>query len=573
VEEWRIIEIDEFSCIFFNLALDNFYEFFMKLFYFFIISFCVFSHGVISQTPTWQWAKSAGSTQLEYSEGIAVDVSGNIYTCGRFDSPTITFGSTVLTNAGQSSDIYLVKYDPFGNVLWAKSAGGLSFEYVKDLSVDGGGNVYVTGSFNSSTITFGNITLTNTGLTDLFIVKYNASGSVMWAKSASGNDSESGVSVDVDVAGNVLLTGIFSSSMVTFDTSALMNSSFSSTDLFVVKYDSSGNVIWARSAGSNDQEYSEAITTDLSGNVIVSGYFASSTMLFGSTLLTNINPGVYKVFIVKFDSVGNVVWAKSADGNGYNHAFGLATDSNENILVTGGYQNGSITFDNIVLANAGSANSFIVKYDPAGNIIWAKSEGGNNRDIANSIACEQNGNFFVGGWTSSSILTIGNTVLTNAGINDIWFAKYDPSGNVIWAKSVGSSGLEDCAGIAVSTIGEVYIVGWYDGPALHLGNTVLINYGGADIFTAKLDAITGLETSSDFSARISFYPNPTTGLLNISSPEVILNITAFNSLGQIVNEPVSGSKTALIQLDEPGIYNIRISTVEGIATKRVVVTK
>jgi hypothetical protein len=206
--------------------------------------------------------------------------------------------------------------------------------------------------------------------------------------------------------------------------------------------------------------------------------------------------------------------------------------------------------------------------------IWlvTKSEGGTFRDIANSIDCEQSGSFVVGGWTASSTLTIGTTVLTNEGSNDIWLAKYDSSGNVLWAKSAGISGLEDCGGIAISPKGDIYIAGWYDSSAIHLDNIILINYGGTDIFTAKLDVITGMETYDDFNTEIFISPNPTSGILNVSASVAIENIIAFNSLGQLIYELSPRARQTSIRLDEPGIYNIRISTAEGFVTKRVVVT-
>ncbi|MEK6616208.1 MAG: hypothetical protein AABZ32_08880, partial [Bacteroidota bacterium] len=115
-----------------------------------------------AQAPNYLWAKSAGGTSNDYATSVTADASGNIIAAGSFVSPTITFGSTTLTNAG-SVDMFFVKYDPSGNVLWAKSAGGTSYDEATSVTADASGNIIAAGLFVSPTITFGSTTLTNAG--------------------------------------------------------------------------------------------------------------------------------------------------------------------------------------------------------------------------------------------------------------------------------------------------------------------------------------------------------------------------------------------------------------------------
>ena len=135
-----------------------------------------------AQAPAWQWAKSAGGASGSTNgQSISTDASGNVFVTGDFNVASITFGTTTLTRAG-GADIFVVKYDASGNVLWAKSAGGTSSDYADGISTDASGNVLVTGSFASASITFGTTTLTNTlsNFPDIFVVKYDASGNVLW---------------------------------------------------------------------------------------------------------------------------------------------------------------------------------------------------------------------------------------------------------------------------------------------------------------------------------------------------------------------------------------------------------
>jgi hypothetical protein len=177
---------------------------------------------------------------------------------GGFSSSMITFGETTLTNTSTSvlpEDMFIVKYDPNGIALWAKSAGGISVNRGSGIATDGSGNVYVTGPFCLYPITFGTITLPNGGAWDMYIVKYDASGNVPWAKRAGGSKTEYGRGIATDRNGNVLVIGDFGSSTITFGTTTLNNTygtnTSNYTDMFIAKYDANGNVPWAKCAGGS----------------------------------------------------------------------------------------------------------------------------------------------------------------------------------------------------------------------------------------------------------------------------------------------------------------------------------
>ena len=176
-----------------------------------------------SKGPEWCYTKSAGGTNTDYANSVIVDANGNTYVVGYFSSSSITFGTTTLTNSG-SADMFIVKYDASGNMLWAKSAGGTSNDYAQSIAVDANGNTYVAGYFNSSSITFGSNTLTNAaGDYDMFVVKYDASGNVLWAKSAGGTSDDQANSITVDANGNIYVAGSFKSASITFGATTLTN--------------------------------------------------------------------------------------------------------------------------------------------------------------------------------------------------------------------------------------------------------------------------------------------------------------------------------------------------------------
>ncbi len=139
-----------------------------------------------------------------------------------------------------------------------------------------------------------------------------------WAKGAKSIGQDRGKSVTTDASGNVFITGTFQRPYIVFGTDTLFHGSIISgsgdTDMFLVKYDANGNVLWAKGVSTaNRSEDGNAVCTDASGNVFVTGFFEGASITFGSTTLTNAGSG-WDVFVVKYDGNGNVLWAKSGAG-------------------------------------------------------------------------------------------------------------------------------------------------------------------------------------------------------------------------------------------------------------------
>jgi hypothetical protein len=384
-----------------------------------IVALLFTSLSLFAQAPNWAWAKSAGGTGDENSMRISTDASGNVIVTGAFSSPTIKFGGTTLTNIGYNN-IYIVKYDPSGNVLWAKSAGGTGNDAGWGISTDNIGNIFITGTFSSPTITFGSTTLTNSGGgDDIFVVKYDPSGNVLWAKSEGGTNQDVVSEISTDISGNIIVIGAFASTSISFGSTILTNSgSVVTSDIFVVKYDPSGNILWAKSAGGTSNDGGWGISNDASGNIVVNGSFSSSTITFGATTLTN--KGDADIFVVKYDPSGNVLWAKS-EGGIYDeglYSSGNSTDAIGNIFITGEFTSPTVSFGSTTLTNSGSlatSDIYIVKYDPSGNVLWAKSAGEKMNDFGYDLSSDASGNVIITGGFASSSITFGATTLTKIG--------------------------------------------------------------------------------------------------------------------------------------------------------------
>ncbi len=535
----------------------------------------LFVGNCFGQTPNWVWGRQAMGTSSQEGLSVATDVSGNVYatgTLGISTGTTMIFDTTTLIDTGLN-DIFIVKYDSNGNRLWAKRIGGSGIEVANSIATDFHGNVYLAGYFASSTISFDTIILTNTGSDDIFLAKYDSNGNVLWAKSATGNNSDIGYSVTTDVQGNVYLGGMFYSPTITFDTITVTNTG--GWDMLIVKYDENGNPLWAKSANGNNTDVVYSIATDTSSNVYVTGYFASTTLVFGTYTLTNM--GGADIFIVKYDKNGNVIWGKSEGGSASEAGNSIATDET-GVYLTGYFNSPTIIFGSTTLTNSGSNDMYIAKYSQAGTVLWANSAGGNGIDNGYGVSTNTSGIYLTGGFKSSKIIFGLDTLLFPTGATDPMFLiKYDINGNVICASSLASGGDDVCA-VATDGFGNVYIAGDFEGAnTFIIGADILTESSGELFFIAKYNCNSTTVPVNELTnpESLSLYPNPANTSFTIESTNKIQSITVINVIGEVVStsSPNGNSKTTIdLTRVAKGIYFVQITdenkTVEN---KKIVV--
>ncbi|MCX6295102.1 MAG: T9SS type A sorting domain-containing protein [Bacteroidetes bacterium] len=478
---------------------------FKKLFFTIIIYlFTIVSTS--AQTPNYGWAERAGGISWDDGRSTCVDSNGNVIVVGRFDSPTITFGATTLVNAdntGNNSDMFLVKYDSYGNVLWAKSFGAAyGDELALSVSTDLSDNIIMTGWYGAGGLIVGSINFIASGGSnpDIVIVKFDSSGNIIWAKNAGSTGDDRATSVATDPAGNVLLTGTFKSPTINFGSTTLTNSGppYSTCDVFVAKYDPSGNVLWAKSAGGTKNDTPFAISSDPSGNLLVTGSFVSASITFGTTTFTKSDSTNGNIFVVKYNASGAVSWAKNAGGVKNDCGQSVCADASGNVLVTGFFRSVNINFgtDTLTNASANSPNIFLVKYDPFGNVLWAKfgggvggASGGIVGDFGQSVTADVNENVLLTGYFQSPVINFGSTSLNNAGFEDMFIVKYNPYGNIVWAQQIGGPYDEEGHSIVTDAGGNVLVTGMFDGTNIVFGSDTLVNASPlyeVDFFLTKL---------------------------------------------------------------------------------------
>jgi hypothetical protein len=369
-----------------------------------------------------QWFSVVDGASFDYGQSVATDPNGNVYFCGHYissSSITLSINPAVSlpSSIGSGYDAFLIKYNSTGTPQWAKSIRGSNSDFGERVATDPGGNIYLTGRYNStSAISIGNgLNLPITSGIDAFIIKYSTFGTPTWFKTINGSSSDYGTSVATDSNFYVYFCGYYNSTSTVSLGNGLSLPIPTGQDAFIVKYDEFGSALWFKTINGTGSDYGENLATDLSGNVYFCGqcYLSTSTISLGNglSLPANSDANGRDAFIVKYDSSGNALWFKMLDGSSEVYANGVATDSDGSVYLTGRYSSTSaISLGNSLSLPITSAyDVFIVKYDSTGNALQSNTISGTSNDYGTSVATDPNGNVYISGYyRSTSTVSLGN---------------------------------------------------------------------------------------------------------------------------------------------------------------------
>ena len=376
--------------------------------YFIFFALVFITRQAISQSPELDWVAGFGSASaFDSGNSVAVDAAGNVYTVGVF-SDTVDFnpGPPVFDIISVSvDDIFVSKFDSTGNFIWAKSFSASNYQSANCITVDDSDNIFICGDF-SGEMDFdpnaGNFNLVSNNQ-DAFILKLNSNGDFRWARKMGGNLYESVNSIKTDEEGNVYTTGFFTSAAADFDPGAgvfNLNNAANGADVFISKLDNNGDFIWAKRIGSSQEDNALSVFVDPFG-IYITGFFASTADFDpGPDTFSLTSHGFNDIFILKLNLAGDFAWTKTIGGSLYDHSFAIATDPQGNVYSAGLYSD-IVDFDPgsaIAYQTAVGGNDiFVAKFDGSGNFIWAASMGGESNEYANSIALDAVGNVYTTG--------------------------------------------------------------------------------------------------------------------------------------------------------------------------------
>jgi hypothetical protein len=452
------------------------------------------------------WAKRAGGTGPDDGTSIAVDRIGNAYVTGGFyDSATFGPGEaneTTMTSDGEN-DIFLAKYDRKGALLWARRAGGSDFDDARSVAIDDLGAVYLTGR-SGVTATFGPGEANETTFIPggFFLAKFDAhDGTLLWAKGADSTGPGRGITVEG--ANAVVVTGYFGGTTVfgpgEANETTLTSDGFD--DAFVARFDAAGGaLVWARRIGGEEESYGYGVAVDGAGNSYVTGDFIDSAVFGpGEANETTLSGTGLEIFIAKYASSGDLVWAKRAGGPSGDHGRGIVADAAGNSYVTGSFQQsvtfgpgegGSITLPGSTLGD----DAFVARYSSAGAPVWAKATSDGLEHQGRAIALDRVGDVHVTGIVlSSATFGGGEANETTLSGNDylVFVARYDgASGALQWVKGADGEAFKNDYGngVAVDDAGNTYVTGSFEDSVIFgagEADEVMLSGTGREAFVAR----------------------------------------------------------------------------------------
>lgn len=295
------------------------------------------------------WANQLGANGDDLGNAVSIDASGDLIVAGSFQS-LVDFDPSglvdTLTSSGQS-DIFVAKYHPNGNYVWAKKMGGSSDDLVTSMCIDAGSNIFTCGNFSGmadfdpSPFSY---TL-NSSNNDAFVAKLSAQGNFYWAKQIKNAGTSSGLinSVDTDMSGNLYAGGTFKGTcdFNPTTTSFTLSSAGSSDDIFILKLDPFGSFTWVKQIGSSASETANGIDVDATGNIYAIGSFlgnvdfdpSSSNHLLNSTSISKTD-----AYMLKLNSTGIFVWAVAIGSSENDVGNKIKVDAQGNVHSMGIFQ-------------------------------------------------------------------------------------------------------------------------------------------------------------------------------------------------------------------------------------------
>ena len=493
-----------------------------------------------SQIPTIQWQKSFGGSNNETAKSIVQTPDGGYISAGFSKSSD---GNAIINHG--DNDFWIVKMNASGTFQWQRSLGGSGDDQANSICTTSDGGYVVAGFTNS---TDGDITL-NKGYADYWIVKLNSQGNIVWQKTFGGTSQDIATSVKQTTDGGYIVAGYSSSS----NGDITGNHGLTTTDYWILKLDSSGNLQWQKSLGGSNSERAFEIQQTTDGGYIIAGDTYSSNS--GDVSTTTL--GIRDFWIVKIGNTGNILWEKRFGGSGEDNAYSIAQTSDSGYIVSG---NTTSTNGNIV-SNNGQGDFWIIKLDALGNLQWQNALGSVTYDQAYSVRQTHDGSYVAAGYLSSNTGVAEGEPLAST---QFWVVKLDNFGNLLWQKSYGGSGNEGAYSIIPTSDGGLALAG-YSNSNPDSGD-VTGNHGQLDFWIVKLSGSKESlgTTESNTPEKPQIYPNPAKDVLHINHIPKESTVTIFDVVGRkIFSKKYSQANTSIdTSLFANGMYILQINNAE-----------
>lgn len=511
------------------------------------------------------WVRQGNDLGNSRCYGIGSDGMGNLYAAGSAAPPTVIDTITLLGHG--ALDIFVAKFNRYGDVQWAITFGGTDDDEALDISTDLLGNSFVTGYFGFNAI-IGTDTFASPYYLNFFVCKINSAGVIQWVNrfdNPGGASAGKSASVN-DLGQHLAVTGFFRNNA---DLDSI-NISGNYEDVFTASLNPvDGSPLWIRTGGGAADDEGEGVKIDNQGNVACGGYYKQAAIFDNVTFSAG---GDKDAFLVNYSSAGMILWARVGTGPGSDAGYRVTRDRSGNVYAEGHYSNG-VNFDGNILTSNGGLDGYVNAYDPSGNLKWCIHGGspGNALEFFSGFTFDNYGYLWcVGGFDGAAVFDTFH-VTTQAA--DMVLCRIDTGGQLLNVLTYGSPGDDYGPGMAGLGFGVAYVpecfiavAAGFTGTA-NFGNISVTSGGGDDACVIHVDVTCTIGIPEDqYAHELSIFPNPANERLKIRLPQLDVvdgfNISICNMLGEkIFNEVGHVQETEInVQSLPPALYLLEVTT-------------
>ena len=387
------------------------------------------------------WEKSFGGSKIDIANSLQLTVDGGYIIAGTAESDDGDVGSNNDAEGYLGGDFWIIKLNNAGGLVWETNLGGSSDEAGNDIQQTADGGYIVVGMTDSNDQDISG----DTSAADVWIVKLDGSGNLVWETNYGGGSGDEANAVKQTVDGGYIVAGFTGSS------DGDVEDNNGGLDYWILKLDGNGALVWETSLGGSGFDIAKSIEQTSDGGYIVAGYSESHDGDVGG------NYGDKDYWIVKLDVAGNLAWETHLGGSLDDYAYDIHQTSDQGYIVAG-YSESS-DFD--VSDNYGNKDYWIVKLSTTGEITWEVNLGSSSVDVARAIRQTTDGGYIVAGSAGETDFDVSGSV--NGGFLDYWVVILDPEGELSWEISMG--GPENDYATAIQQTNDGYIVsGYVSGP-------------------------------------------------------------------------------------------------------------
>ncbi len=326
----------------------------------------------------------------------------------------------ISNKSNESYDFWVMKFSSDNTLLWQHTYGGSDNDRGTDIIATNDGGFALLGFSKSDDVNVSE----NAGAQDVWLIKLTQNGLVSWQKSFGYSGADIGTALLQTSDNGFLITGVLDVSASNGQGNAKTTQKHAGGDVWVIKLDHSGNLVWSRFFGGSFTDTPFGVVETANNSYLIAASSDSNDFNISN------NKGSYDFWILNIANTGDLLWEKNFGGSEIDEPRGITLANDNNIVIVGDTR----STDQDITNNYGGADLWLLKIDVSGNKIWEKNFGGSSFDVARSISKTKDNGFIISG--NSRSIDFG---FINQGKNDAWMLKVDDSGNKIWQKFVGGS--------------------------------------------------------------------------------------------------------------------------------------